>query len=62
MRSALKLDGITDVETDIGERVCSFKVDHGAIDLTAKLNDLSKTNDHIAGWSLLEQEDVSEVQ
>lgn len=56
MRSDLeKVPGITDIQTDIPSRVCSFKMEKSMSvdDLKAKLDDFSKTNDHIANWKML---------
>jgi len=57
VRSDLELEGITEIDTDIKARECSFTVDHDKIDIDSKLKELSGTNHNIAGWSVLEQKD-----
>ncbi|HEV3022041.1 MAG TPA: hypothetical protein VGX76_06225 [Pirellulales bacterium] len=46
--------GITDIQTDIGARLCKFKLKDEELDLSAKLSELAKTNSHMSGWSLVE--------
>jgi len=57
VRSALDLDGITNLETNTADRECTFTVDHDKIDINAKLKELDASNKHVAGWSLLELKD-----
>ena len=54
MRSALqKIEGVSDIETNIGTHICKFKLSNTELDLVAKLGELAKTNSHIAGWSVV---------
>lgn len=51
MRSGLEsVDGISNIQTDVPSRTCTFELDDETIDITAKLNELADTNEHIAGW------------
>jgi copper chaperone CopZ len=53
VRGALQqIDGVTDIETDPGNRVCSFKLTKPDVDYQAKLADLAKTNTHLAGYEI----------
>ena len=53
MRSALtKVEGVSDIETDVNDRICSFKLADANVDIEAKLNELADTNEHIKGWSM----------
>ncbi|HVC92897.1 MAG TPA: hypothetical protein VND64_04355 [Pirellulales bacterium] len=55
MRSDLQnVAGITDIETDIGARLCKFKLKDENLDLAGKLSELAETNSHMSGWSLVE--------
>lgn len=47
-----KVPGITEIETDIANRICKFKLAAGDLNLQDKLDELSKTNDHIAGFTI----------
>jgi hypothetical protein len=49
-----KLDGVTDIETDVAGRRCTFKVTKPSLDYRAKLAELATTNTHIAGYEILE--------
>ncbi len=52
MRSALsKVDGVSDIKTNVGSRLCTFKLASKDMDIEAKLDELARTNTHIAGWS-----------
>jgi hypothetical protein len=48
-----KIDGVTEIETDIANRTCSFKLTKPDVDYKAKLAEFAKTNTHIAGYELL---------
>jgi len=53
VRSALtKVEGITDLKTDVPSRLCSFKVTDENLDIKAKLKELAKNNSHIKGYSI----------
>jgi hypothetical protein len=45
-----KVDGITDIQTDPANRVCSFHVTKPELDYEAKLAELAQTNEHLAGY------------
>jgi len=47
-----KIDGITDIETDSGNHVCSFRVTDPTLDYKAKLDELAKTNIHLEEFSI----------
>jgi hypothetical protein len=49
-----KVTGITDIETDIGARLCKFKLKDENFDLASKLTELAENNSHMTGWSLVE--------
>jgi len=48
-----KIAGVTDIETDIVNRTCSFKLTNPDVDYKARLEELAKTNTHIAGYKIL---------
>lgn len=53
MRSALtKVEGITDLQTDVPSRMATFKVTDENLDVKAKLDEFSETNSHIRGFSI----------
>ena len=45
-----KIDGVAEIETDIANRVCSFKLTKPDVDFKAKLVEFAKTNQHLAGY------------
>ena len=51
MRGALTpADGFSNVETDIANTTCRFNYSKSEADLTAKLDELAKSNTHIRDW------------
>lgn len=55
MRSDLaKVKGVSDIKTDIAARKCEFVFVPGEFDIESKLAELGKTNDHIAGFSIVQ--------
>jgi hypothetical protein len=46
-----KIETVTDIETDINERVCSFRVGKD-VDYKSRLEEFAKTNEHIEGYSI----------
>lgn len=58
MRSALtKVDGISDIETNISERSCSFTAP-ADLDVEAVLNKFAEEgNEHIAGWAKADEKE-----
>jgi hypothetical protein len=47
-----KIDGVTDIQTDISGRLCSFKVTDPGVDYESKLAEYAKTNDHLADYEI----------
>jgi len=47
-----KIDGVTDIQTDIVNRTCSFKVTKPSVDVQAQLNEYAKSNEHLAGFTI----------
>ena len=47
------IDGIIDIETNVGERTCSFKVTKPDLDYQSQLSELAKTNSHLAEFEIL---------
>jgi len=47
-----KIDGISDIQTDPGNQVCSFRVTNPTLDYKAKLDEYAKTNSHLKGFSI----------
>jgi hypothetical protein len=45
---------VSNIETDIATNICKFYLVDDKLDVKAKLDELAKTNDHIAGWSMAE--------
>ena len=48
----MKIDGITDIETDAANRVCSFKVTKVDVDYQGQLAEFAKTNSHLAEYTI----------
>jgi hypothetical protein len=48
-----KIETASDIETDIGQRQCSFKV-APTVDWKAKLVEFAKSNTHLAGYTIRE--------
>jgi len=49
----VKIDGVTDIQTDPTNRTCSFKVTNPDVDYKEKLAEFAKTNTHLAGYEIL---------
>lgn len=47
-----KIDGVTDIQTDIDGRTCSFKLTKPDVDYKAKLEEFAKSNSHLAGYEI----------
>ncbi|MDP7302703.1 MAG: hypothetical protein QGG09_06355 [Pirellulaceae bacterium] len=47
-----KIDGVTDIETDIAGRLCSFKVTDPDVDYNSKLAEYAKSNEHLAEYTI----------
>ncbi|MBM3997950.1 MAG: hypothetical protein FJ297_00160 [Planctomycetes bacterium] len=55
MRSALeKVPEITDIQTDLGTQICSFKLADAKFEIKGKLTELAGNNEHFAGWSMID--------
>jgi|GEM_PF-6480624 len=46
----VKLEGVSHIATNPEKHECTFWFNKGNDEIDAKLNDLAKTNDKIAGW------------
>ena len=46
-----KIDGVSDIQTDIPGRSCRFKVKPD-VDYQAKLDEFAKSNDKLAGFEI----------
>lgn len=58
MRSDLeKLEGVSDITTDVPTTIATFKLAKPDKDLKAKLDEFAKTNEHMADWSFIEEKD-----
>ncbi len=54
MRSDLtKVDGVSDIQTDIKKRSCQFKLANKDLDLKAKLEELAQSNEHLKGFEIV---------
>jgi len=53
-----KVEGITDITTDVPTRICTFRMKTGSLDLTKILDEFSKTNEHIAGYTIESQSET----
>jgi len=47
-----KIDGVTDIKTDIAGRLCSFKVTDPNVDYRSKLAEYAKSNEHLADYEI----------
>jgi hypothetical protein len=47
-----KIDGVTDIQTDIPNRTCSFKLTKPDVDYRTQLEEFAKTNSHLAGYEI----------
>jgi hypothetical protein len=55
VRGALTVaDGFSNVQTDIANTTCRFNYSKSEAELTAKLDELAKANDHIRDWKMQE--------
>ena len=56
MRSDLKkLESVSDITTDPKTYIATFKLPKDSkLDLTAKLTEFAKTNEHVKGWTYLD--------
>jgi len=48
-----KIDGVTGIETNVTSRTCSFKLTKPDVDYKTQLDELSKTNEKLAGYEVL---------
>jgi hypothetical protein len=48
-----KIDGVTEIETDIANRKCTFKLANPDVDYQAKLSEFAETNRHLADFEIL---------
>ena len=47
-----KIDGIVDIQTNVPERICSFKITEPDVDYKSKLAEFAKSNEHLAGYEI----------
>ncbi|MCO6454243.1 MAG: hypothetical protein J5I93_02905 [Pirellulaceae bacterium] len=47
-----KIEGVTDIQTNIAKTTCSFKLTSPDIDYQTKLEEFAKTNPHLAGFQI----------
>ena len=50
-----KLDGVSDVETDVSGKSCKFKLGDKDLDLEAKLEELSADNESLKGFKVVKK-------
>jgi hypothetical protein len=48
-------DGFSNVQTDIANNTCQFNYSKSEAELTAKLDELAKANEHIRDWMQLRE-------
>ena len=58
MRSDLKkVESVSDITTDPKTHIATFKLPKDSkLDLTAKLTEFAKTNEHMKGWTYLDDD------
>jgi len=47
-----KIDGVTDIVTDVANRTCTFKVTKPDVDFEARLAEFAKTNEKLKGYEI----------
>jgi len=47
-----KIDGVEDIQTDVGNRTCTFKVTSSDVDYQSKLAEFAETYTHLAGYEI----------
>ena len=47
-----KIDGVEDIETDVPNLVCSFKMTKPDVDYQSQLAEFAKTNKHLAEYEI----------
>ncbi len=50
-----KLDGVSDVETDVSGKSCKFKLGDKELDLEAKLEELAADNESLKGFKIVKK-------
>ncbi len=54
MRSDLaNVEGVSHIRTDIKTRTCEFRLANKDLDLKAKLEELSQSNEHMKGFEII---------
>lgn len=48
-----KIDGVSAIETDVANQLCTFKFAGSAADIKAELDKLADQNQHVAGFGVL---------
>ena len=60
MRSSLaEVSGVSEVETDCANKICSFQADLDQVDMGQTLDELAADNDKMEGWSLVSMSAVT---
>jgi hypothetical protein len=47
-----KIEGIVEIETDVANRICTFKVEKSNAEYETTLAEFAKTNPHLAGYEI----------
>jgi hypothetical protein len=47
-----KIESVTDIETDIANRVAKFKLTKADVDYQTLLAEFAKTNEHLSGYTI----------
>jgi hypothetical protein len=47
-----KIDGVTDIVTDVANRSCTFKVTKPGVDFESNLAEFAKTNAHLKDYEI----------
>ena len=56
MRGDLEtIPGISDIQTDINTNIATFRLANSDVDLRAKLDEFAQDNEHVRGWSFIDQ-------
>ena len=47
-----KIDGVVDIQTNVPNRICSFKVAKPDVDYKSQLAEFAESNKHLAGYEI----------
>jgi hypothetical protein len=48
-----KIEGVSNIKTDIPKRICTFKFENDSLDIRAKLDEVATTNTHVNGFRIV---------